>query len=96
MMGFLLCLIINSYGGKYDTVEAVPLEESVVLSPTKATTPVAITQNDTDIIKHYIQKDSLKQLVQSLEDGPDSQNSKHYYLGAIENLFRECTKAGGK
>ena len=90
IMGYLLCLIISSHGGKYDTVEAVAME-----NPLPGTTSVTVAQNDVDIIKHYVHKDPFKELVQSFEDEPDSQKSKLHYLEVIENFFRECTKAGG-
>ena len=91
IIGYLLCLIISSHGGKYNTVEAVAME-----NPMPQTTSITVTQNDVDIIKHYVHKDPLKELVQSLEDEPNSQQSKLYYLEAIENFFRKCTKAGGR
>ena len=90
-MGYLLCLIISSRGGEYDTVEAVAME-----NPVPETTFATVTYNDVDIVEHYVHKDPLKELVQCFEDEPDSQQSKLYYLEVIENLFRNCTKAGGR
>ena len=65
IIAYLLCLIISSHGGKYDTVKAVAME-----NPLSVTSSVTVTQNDVDIIKHYVHKDPLKELVQSLEDEP--------------------------
>ena len=55
---------------------------------------VALSQ-DTKTLKNYIEMDYMKEYAFSLRDQPDAQQSKQFYLDAIEILFRECSRAGG-
>ena len=47
------------------------------------------------LVKGFIKRDYLKEYAFSLSDEQGTRPSKQQYLGAIEILFRESSKAGG-
>ena len=97
MIGFLQCMIIQSYGGMYDdTVRAIPMEMPSQVLTNEGNYSVALYERETiEDIESYIKRDELKELSFSLYDAPNAQKSKQSYLECIEILFKECTKNGG-
>ena len=95
-LGFLQCMIIVSQGGKYEAaVNAIPLVGAAEGLMKKDKFSRKQERRDIEIIQTYLKNDYLKELVSTLYDLPDSQKSRQYYLGCIENIFKQCSKGGG-
>ena len=86
VIGYLQCMIIDSNGGVYrEGLKAVPTE-----------TTAQSTRKDIEHVQRYIRKDRRKELVFSLHDSPNFQLPRQYYLDRIRELFKECSRHGGK
>ena len=95
-LGFLHCMIIVSQGGKYKgAVNAIPLVDAVE-GLMKRTGPFRVQKRkDIETIQRYLTDDYLKELVSTMYDLPDSQQSRQFYLDYIESVFKQCSKGGG-
>ena len=95
-LGFLHCMIIVSQGGKYEAaVNTIPLVGAAEGLMKRDRSFRIQKRRDIEIIQCYLKDDYLKELVSTLYDLPDSQQSRQYYLGYIENVFKQCSKGGG-
>ena len=110
MLGLLQCMIIDSYGGKYeDATKAVSLEvpnqnsmerlsiidKNMERQTTIIDPTLSMVDKDVKTIRGLIENDYMKEYAFSLYDEPNAQRSKQFYLDSMEILFKECTKAGG-
>ena len=86
-------MIIDSHGGKYEnSIKAIPLDPPLQSYTDDVT---CHARKDIELFQKHIRKDDFKELVFSLNDSPGSQNLRQYFLDNVEELFKECKKAGG-
>ena len=93
----LQCIIIGSFGDTHaGGIKYSPKDKR----PLGGAGPVTHdflpgVKEDVLRLQEMIRKDKNKELVYTLMDYPDLQESKEFYLDKIKKLFKECSKNGG-
>ena len=96
IVGSVECVIIQSFGGKYDdTIKAIPMEMPSQDSAYDTTYTTSHKREDMEVIECYIKNDINMELSSTFFDAPYAQKSKEFYLECIEADFKECSKSGG-